>query len=80
MPVSGSSGDMFSGLVAVGKHAGGGGGVVTGPLPRYGELGGRRWALRRVSASQVPIPYRIVSSHFTDPRMNCGNAGENARG
>jgi hypothetical protein len=39
-------------MVAVGKKAGGGG-VDPGPLPRYGELGGHRWALRCVSATQV---------------------------
>lgn len=43
---------MFGGLVAVGKNAGGGA-AEAGPLPRYGELGGLRWALRRVSAAQV---------------------------
>ena len=45
-------GNRFGGLVAVGKKASGGA-MSPGPLPRYGEQGGQRWALRRVSASQV---------------------------
>ena len=57
-------GNTFGGLTALGKKAGGGG-PDPGPLPRYGELGGIRWALRRISAAQVLFCCLSVTSHWT---------------
>ena len=59
--ITGREINSFSGLTAVGKKSGGGG-TDAGPLPRYGEIGGMRWALRRISAAQVCFGQYPVSS------------------